>query len=113
MINERHDLRAGLAELSGGERSGDHKCGGRAASKADVRRDTVGVFEQRNVVEQQAHHSLSFTIGRVRILPQSREVGGECENTRPGFGIDCEAIRLTVALRGRVRVGDQIRGRVG
>jgi hypothetical protein len=40
-------------------------------------------FVQGDVFEQKANHSLPLPIGRVRIAPKLRKVGGQAENLRP------------------------------
>ena len=69
LVDQRDDVCAGLTKLPGVERLRQRACGRRATSKADVRGHAVGGLDQRDIVDEQAHHAFPFTIGRVRIVP--------------------------------------------
>ena len=55
-----------------------------AAVKAYLNAD-VCTLEQSHVSDEQSRHALSLSIRCARIVPQTREVSGECHDARPLF----------------------------
>jgi len=104
MLDQRHDLSARLTQLPGVERAGEGERGGRASSKAKVRREPVRGFDERDILEQETDHPFSFAVGRVGSVPESWEVRRQSENPRAGVGVSAHALGLSVMVIGLLRV---------
>ena len=104
LIDQRHDLSARLTQLPGVERAGEGERGGRASSKAKVRREPVRGFDERDILEQETDHPFSFAVGRVGSVPESWEVRRQSENPRAGVGVSAHALGLSVMVIGLLRV---------
>src|SRR5579863_3805737 len=85
-----------LAQICGCSRPRELKAVSLAPTKADVDDKVVGL-EQSHVLDEQARHALSLASWSVGITPQSREVGGECEDASTLLLVN-EGVGLSLAL---------------
>jgi hypothetical protein len=100
LIDERDDLGAGLTPLPGVQGAGERERRGRAAPKANVRREPLRGFDERDILHQQADHPFSFAIGRVRVVPESWKIGRHGKNPRTRLRIHADAIGVSVSTTG-------------
>jgi len=63
------------AHVGSAERCRDGEAGGLACFEADVHGDVV-TAQEGDVVDEEANHAFAFPVGRARVGPQRREVGG-------------------------------------
>jgi hypothetical protein len=49
------------------------QCGGRSAAEAHLRQDRPA-FGQRDVLDEESHHSFAFPVRRRRFIPELRQV---------------------------------------
>ena len=106
LIDQRHDFRVGLTKLPGIERPCERERGGGPTAKTDVRGEAVRRLDHGDILHEQADHAFPFAIGRVRIVPDPREIRRERENPRAGVSIDGHAIGEPLPLVDHLRVGD-------
>ena len=71
-----------------------------------MRGQAIGGFDERDIVHEQADHAFPFAIGRVRIVPEPREVRREREDPRPGIGVDGHAVRVALPFIDLLCFGD-------
>jgi hypothetical protein len=97
LVDLRHHLRAGLAHLPRAQRQRERQGRGGAASEANVSGD-LWSFAERHVVHEKSHHALALAIGRRRLLPKLRQIGGEREDARALRLIENGFVALASAL---------------
>ncbi len=78
---------------------------GRAAAKADMRRN-LALLEQGDILDEEGgQHPLALALGGVRITPDRGEVDGEGEDLRAVLRVDGGAIGGALTLILRLRLG--------
>ena len=112
LIDECHDLGAGFTQLPCVQGAGEREGCRRAAPEADVGREPLHGFHKRHILHQQADHPFSFTIGRVRVVPESWKVARQGKNPRTRLVVHGDAGAVSLSLIGLLRVDDLLQGAI-
>lgn len=102
LVDPRHDLRTGLAELPRGQRRRQLEAGRRATAKADMGGQPDGRLDERDVVEEETHHALAFAIRGLGMVPELREIRDDLPK-RGALVIGDRAVGLSLLLVGVLR----------
>ena len=112
LIDHGHDFGVGLSQLPGVHGAGERERGGGTAPKTEVRGETIGDFDERDVLHQQADHPLAFTIGRVGVVPEPWEVRRQRENPRARLAVNAQTVGVSVSISDLLRVDDLPQGAI-
>jgi len=112
LIDEAHDLGAGSTELPRVQRSGQRQRCGRAAAIPEMSGEPVRDLDEGDILEQQADHPFSLTIGCVGVVPEPREVGCEGENPLARVSVHSETIGVSLSIVRLLRLDDRLQGAI-
>jgi hypothetical protein len=112
LIDQCHDFGAGFPELPGIQGPRERQRRRRTAPKPQVCGEPLCRFDQRDVLQEQSDHPLSFTIRSPGIVPESRKVGSQSENPLARLRVHRQAVRLSLSIIRFLRLDDLLQGAI-